>query len=111
VKLPYRDQAFVPKRKLTGYLLSLSHPVGRSKARFFRRVGFDESNVGEFQDALLALAQESEVTKTESTAYGKKYVATGPLQTPDGKSVLVRTVWIVEQKHPEKLRFVTAYPA
>jgi hypothetical protein len=45
VRLPNRQQAYVPDTKLTGYLLSLVHPVGRSKARFFRRFGFDDSNV------------------------------------------------------------------
>lgn len=45
MRVPNRDHAYVPERKLTGYLLSRSHPVGTSKARFFRGLGFDESNV------------------------------------------------------------------
>lgn len=38
--LPNREKAYVPERKLTSYLLSLTHPVGKSKAQFFYRHGF-----------------------------------------------------------------------
>jgi hypothetical protein len=41
MKLPNADKAYVPPNKLLDYLLSLSHPVGGSKARFFRSAGFD----------------------------------------------------------------------
>lgn len=32
--LPNRERAYIPEAKLVHYLLSLSHPVGKSKARF-----------------------------------------------------------------------------
>jgi hypothetical protein len=72
MKLPGRDRAFIPERKLTAYLLSLSHPVGRAKARFFRRFGFDASNTDLLRDELLALARQADVVRTEHTAYGTK---------------------------------------
>ena len=34
--LPEAESARVDREKLTGYLLSESHPIGRSKAKFFR---------------------------------------------------------------------------
>ena len=40
MKLPRSLEAIVPERKLTGYLLSETHPVGRAKAKFFRALGF-----------------------------------------------------------------------
>jgi hypothetical protein len=40
VKLPNADQARVEREKITEYLLSTSHPDGRSKAEFFSRFGF-----------------------------------------------------------------------
>jgi hypothetical protein len=38
--LPDRDRAHVDRSKITEYLLSLSHPDGRTKAAFFMRFGF-----------------------------------------------------------------------
>ncbi|PEN15142.1 hypothetical protein CRI94_02325 [Longibacter salinarum] len=113
MKLPGRDRAFVPERKLTAYLLSLSHPVGRAKARFFHRFGFDASNTDLLRDELLALAlaRHADVARTEHTAYGTKYVVDGSLSTPSGDEVVVRTVWMIEKSEPDARRFVTAYPA
>ena len=38
--LPDREHAFIPPAKLSNYLLSLSHPAGRSQARFLLAVGY-----------------------------------------------------------------------
>ena len=45
MKLPNRENAYIPPRKLTEYLLSETHSIGKSKAKFFRAIGFDEENV------------------------------------------------------------------
>jgi hypothetical protein len=109
VKLPHRENAYIPPPKLTDYLLSDAHPVGRSKARFFRAVGFDETNVAVLEQRLIALAQTEEVKEAVTTPHGTKYVIEGALPTPAGGTVQVRTVWIIEavQTRP---RFITAYP-
>lgn len=111
MKLPGRDRAHVPERKLTGYLLSLSHPVGGPKARFFRQHGFDDSHAGLLRDELLGIAKHAEVADTDETSYGTKYVLDGSVTTPRGEAVSVRTVWMIEDRGPEGPRFVTAYPA
>jgi hypothetical protein len=38
--LPNASRAVVPEAKITRYLLSETHPAGRSKARFFTAHGF-----------------------------------------------------------------------
>lgn len=43
--IPNAEDAVVQHEKLTTYLLALSHPVGGSKARFFRAHGFSDENV------------------------------------------------------------------
>jgi len=111
MRLPHRDRAVVPERKLTAYLLSLSHPVGGAKARFFRQLGFDESNVDRLRSELIALAQRTNVKATEQTTYGTKYVIDGSLFTPTGKKAAIRSVWIIENAEPNRPRFITAYPA
>lgn len=43
MKLPNAEQMFIPQRKLIDYLLSTTHPSGRSKAAFFARFVFTEA--------------------------------------------------------------------
>ena len=109
MKLPNRDEAYIPLPKLQSYLLSLTHSVGQAKAKFFREFGFDETNIGLFEVGLLSLARNEEVADTIATPFGTKYIVDGRLSTPTDTFVNVRTVWIIE--HGEsKPRFVTAHP-
>jgi hypothetical protein len=82
MKLPNADKAYIPPRKLLDYLLSLSHPVGGSKARFFRSAGFDDTNVSTLEHGLLEIARSGEVMEVEQTTHGTKYAVEGVLQTP-----------------------------
>lgn len=109
MKLPNGEDASVPWEKLTDYLLSLSHPVGGPKARFFRGVGFDETHAQDLERAFLAIARSGEVTETVPSPHGTKYIVDGPLMAPNGSSIRVRTVWIVEHGR-DRPRLVTAYP-
>ena len=84
MKLPNADKAYVPPRKLLDYLLSPSHPVGGSKARFFRSAGFDDANVSTLERGLIEIALSGEVTEVEQTIHGTKYAVEGVLQTPAG---------------------------
>jgi len=40
MKLPYCENCFVPKNKITKYLLNERHLGGRGKAIFFLKMGF-----------------------------------------------------------------------
>jgi hypothetical protein len=108
--LPQRYQAYIPLQKLTGYLLSESHNVGKSKAKFLRQHGFDESNIALLERGLLNIAQTETVINVVSSPFGTKYILDGRLKTPPGIEIIVRTVWIIEPDEPQP-RFVTAYPA
>ena len=110
MQLPNRRQAYIPRRKLTDYLLSDTHAVGRSKAQFFRALGFDETNVTLLEQDLLAIAQNEPVTEVVLSPHGTKYVIDAPLATPSGTVAQIRTVWIIETT-TDSPRFVTAYPA
>ena len=83
--------------------------MGRGKARYFRALGYSENNIVQLKDALVAIANTSEVTAVISTPYGTKYVADGDLVTPTGIRARICTVWIVETGENIP-RFVTAYP-
>ena len=110
MRLPNHEQAQIPPEKLSDYLLSLAHPVGHSKAVFFRALGYDETNIEQFAKDLLGIAQSEEVRDTIQTGYGVKYVIAGKLTAPSGQTAAVLTVWIVDDEQTAP-RFVTAYPS
>ena len=110
MRLPGRERAYVPFAKLSGYLLSESHSVGRGKAKLFRGAGFNESNVSLLEQRLLEIAHSAEVSETVSSSHGTKYVVEGMLETPEGSFIRLLTVWIVDTG-TDRPRFVTAYPA
>ena len=107
--IPEADTAFVPHEKLSDYLLNDQHPVGASKAKWFRSLGYDPANVGVLEQDLLRMVQTSADYDEKSSLFGTKYVVSGKISTPNGVDANVTTVWIVEptDKRP---RLVTAYP-
>lgn len=109
MKLPNREFAYVPQSKLKDYLLSGTHVIGRSKAKFFRMFGFNETNLDLLEQGLITIAQTQEVKEEISSPHGKKYVIDGSLLTPINRTVNVRTVWIID-KGQNKPRFITAHP-
>jgi hypothetical protein len=109
VKLPNASAARVDLEKLTEYLLSETHPVGRTKAEFFQALGFTRDRPAELLAALLKLARSAEVVDQALTPFGIKYVIDGRITGPKG-SAAVRTVWFIERKRAAP-RLVTAYPA
>ncbi len=109
MRLPNAEGAQVDVEKLRRYLLSQTHPIGRSKAKFFCGIGFDESNVEILEQGLIAIAKTEEIVKTGPSLHGVKYIIDGLITTPSGNRFEVRTVWIVD-KGQDRPRFVTAYP-
>ena len=108
--LPNHEQAYIPESKLTKYLLSETHAVGKAKAKYFRSLGYTEANADQLADGLLMIAKSKGVSQAVTTPYGTKYIMEGDLFTPIGATVRICTVWVVESgdKRPQ---FVTAYPA
>ena len=109
MKLPFGKNATIPKEKLTDYLLSETHPVGSAKARFFRKLGFNESNVSRLEKSLLKITKTNDIKETREFAYGTNYVIEGTVKTPTGKIVTIATVWFAKIKE-SRPSFVTAYP-
>ena len=109
MKLPNYEQAYVQPPKITHYLLSETHSVGKSKAKFFRSLGFDESNTELLVQGLLHIVRSYDVAETLTTAHGTKYVIIGDLDTPCDRVVTILTVWIVDTG-TDAPRFITARP-
>ena len=109
MKLSNRKNVIISKEKLTKYLLSETHPIGRFKAKFFRGLGFDETNVDLLERSIRKLVQINDVKEESSSPYGNKYLIEGKMSTPSGKTITVRTVWVIEEGQT-KARFITIYP-
>ncbi len=107
--LPNREYACVPPEKLTRYLLSETHAVGKEKARLFRAHGFTVETAHLLEQGLLSIARAEDVAEEVASPHGTKYVVAGILTTPEGSILRLRTVWIIEADDPRP-RFVTAYP-
>jgi hypothetical protein len=91
-------------------LFSETHAVGKAKAKFFHALSFNETNISLLEQGLLTIAYSATVQEVVASPHGTKYVLEGVLETPDGTSPRIRTIWILETGD-EYPRFVTAYPA
>lgn len=109
VNLPNAEACLIDATKLTEYLLSSSHPVGKAKAKFFKAFGFSVEAADQMKDALLQHGKTRPVVEQTESAYGVKYVVECDIETPDTRNPCIRTVWIVEAGQTSP-RLVTAYP-
>jgi len=109
MKLPFVDEAEVPRAKIVLYLLNPNHRSGKSKARFFAGHGYVTEHWGELAEALRAHARENEVVKQEPTPLGLRLVVEGPLTLRDGVVAQMRSVWFIESGD-RAARLATAYP-
>jgi hypothetical protein len=109
LRLPNWENAYIQPQKLTGYLLSETHEVGRSKARLLRAFGFNDSNVDMLEEELLKIVHTQDVIEVLTTSHGTKYVIDGEIKTPLERTLKLRTVWIIDTGETEP-RFVTARP-
>lgn len=109
MKMPNYRNASVEKSKITDYLLSTTHSKGRIKARLFIKFGFSSDKYELLIDALKKHAY-NEYKEKDDSKYGVSYVIEANLETPNKRTLLIRSVWLIE---PGELapRFVTAYPA
>jgi uncharacterized protein DUF6883 len=108
VKLPHAEDVHIDEAKVRGYLLSASHPIGRSKARVFAALGFNPGSPAAFIAELRRLAATEEVSEHVETSFGRKYTVHGHLQGPVG-SRSVATVWLLEHGQ-KRVRLVTVRP-
>ena len=108
MKLPHHDGVQIDIPKVSGYLLSPVHPVGRFKARVFKALGFDHASVDAFVAEVRRIASEGDVSGVEDIEFGRKYTVPGELRGPIG-SARVLTVWIQDPGRQD-VRLVTVRP-
>ena len=110
MKLPNVEKAVIADAKIINYLLSSTHTEGKDKAMVFLSHGFRAEEPETLKASLLKVVQGNEALRTIVTIHGQKYVIEGDLETPDGRGIYIRTIWIVDRGGTIP-RFVSAYPA
>jgi len=97
----------IASEKLTGYLLSRTHPIGRYKSAFFLGLGFTLEEPAALASALrtllIATAEPGEVTE-----FGQKILARGQILGPNGQFGRILAVWIILSAE-SVVRFVTVH--
>ena len=109
MQLPHIEDAHVPDSKISDYLLADDHPTGRSKAHFFRNLGFQKDRPAALRRALLQHAAGNEVSSIQQTSFGAKYLIDGRISGPNGDSAGVRSIWFIGAGECGP-RLITAYP-
>lgn len=109
MSIPHSDSAFIPREKITEYILNLSHPVGGPKARWFVGLGYHPESPEDLMEDLISALREGTSFTESASPHGVKYAVCGRLNAPNGSQPEIVTVWIIEHDSDE-LRFVTAYP-
>jgi hypothetical protein len=109
MKLPNVQSVVVEPEKIVDYVLNPAHPDNGGKARFFLGLGFRREEWPLLAAAFRKVAEGYAVAKSVASPHGQKYIVDGRIETPSGKTPLVRTVWIVDRGF-DTPRLVTAYP-
>ena len=108
MRLPNADGAILDIRKIEDYCLSASHPRGRHKARVFREaLELERGDAAWLRGVLLEAARSSEAQQVTADAWGSYWRVDATIRR-QGKSAVVRTVWIVRSGE-DIPRFVTCW--
>lgn len=102
------DRVTVDRKKVVGYFLSRTHPVGRCKSAFLSQLGFSYANADELEAAIRKIAAEGTVVESSDTGFGTKYLVQAELAGP-AASALVNLICIIEAGM-ENPRLASIYP-
>jgi hypothetical protein len=96
--------------KVRDYLLNLEHKDGAPKAQFFIAGGFSRDEPAPFTVALRKHFLENTPASKDLDRFGGiRITVDAPMLVPDGRTPMVRTVWVIDEGETLP-RLVTAYP-
>ena len=108
MKLSQTETLIAPD-KLRDYLLSPSHPEGRTKAAYLARLGYSQENWARLEEDLRQQHLSHEAIPSRLSAYGRKYEILAPVTGPSGLTAWIRSIWIVRTQE-DRARLVTLVP-
>jgi hypothetical protein len=103
------ETLYINPEKLRSYLLNIHHIDGSSKAKLLLSFGFNINDIAQLHNEIISHAIINEASKVIVTEYGRKYTIEGLIQTPSGRAVMIRSIWLQEIQE-EIIKFVTLYP-
>lgn len=93
--------------KLSDYLLI---PLPKDdKSNYLRLAGYELDNWTVLKDDLMKLVQTADALFERTTIFGDTFSITGNLTGPNGRLLLVKTIWMKEYK-TGLTKFITLYP-
>jgi hypothetical protein len=104
MKLPPDSE--IARVKATQYLLKLRDEDDKSK--FLARAGYTGAYAGRLLQDLRGLL-DADAEFVQKTEYGDKYQICGTLAGPNGRTLRVVSIWMIERA-TGKTKFVTLYP-
>jgi filamentous hemagglutinin len=108
-RLPRHGEALIPVAKVRDYLLNPDHPVGRSKAVFFARLGFARQRWELLERELRALIAREPAWAYPLGPHGQKFQVWGTIRGPWKRTAQISTHWIISiPASPPRL--ITAFP-
>lgn len=105
MKLP--ENTFIAQEKLTKYLLALRKR--NDKSQWLAEAGYILENWRLLERDLREQVLSIDAVPTENTEYGQMYEIRGKMVGPNGKSLAVCTIWMMERA-TEETKFITIYP-
>jgi hypothetical protein len=105
MRLP--SNAIIAPSKLTNYLLVFKQRNDKSK--WLASAGYDLSSWRQLEHDLRVQILSKEAHFDENNRFGNVYRIDGQLQGPNGNTLAVRTVWMIEHASGQA-KFITIYP-
>ena len=96
MKLPNRERAIIAPDKLTRYVLNIEHERGGNKARLLAEFGYNQDNWRQLDADIRQYHLNADIEAERRTSYGLRYEIRAPLQTPDGRTPTLRTIWQID---------------
>ena len=105
MKLP--ENAAITREKITDYLLKWQ--PDNDKSRFLARAGYSPDNREQLLEDILTQILPVEAELVRKTSYGDLFRIRGKLLGPNGVSLRVITIWMMERASRET-KFITLFP-
>jgi hypothetical protein len=109
MRIPNADKAVIAPEKLRDYLLNPSHRRGSSKARFLLSCGYRADAWQILETDLRTQHLTADYSSTQDNVYGGRFAVRAPLATPNGRQVLLLSVWQIDVG-TNVPRLITLYP-
>jgi hypothetical protein len=95
MRLPRADETIISPEKLHAYLLSPEHPIGRFKAAFFEGLGYRMEDWATLEADLRSQLLTLDAKEEKQSRYGRKFIISGALTGPAGRTADMVTVWVI----------------